>query len=298
MKIGLAFRNEIMGLRGGSWIVEQFDSLVARISGVWQVEHNDDGTHADVTASSVDVSGNVAAETVTVNDEVTLSATTDTLSAGSDVRITAGRATFIQGSIILGVTPSALLTSQTLLKYAGGGAQGGLAVRRGDDTGAANLSALAISGSTGTFTGALNLSGASAGQIQFPAAQNASADANTLDDYEEGTFTGTLTGVSGSVTATVRYTKIGNSVALDVPQVTGTSDATTKTITGMPAAIMPAREKTAVCLASDNGGGVVASRFNIGTDGVITVFATTAGGAWTASGAALVVAFQTSYTLA
>src|ERR1035437_2045665 len=37
--------------------------------------------------------------------------------------------------------------------------------------------------------GPLDLTGASAGQIKFPASQNASSDANTLDDYEEGTWT-------------------------------------------------------------------------------------------------------------
>ncbi|MBP6151890.1 MAG: hypothetical protein KA413_00295 [Candidatus Methylopumilus sp.] len=37
----------------------------------------------------------------------------------------------------------------------------------------------------------LDLSTSTAGQIKFPSSQNASADANTLDDYEEGTFTPT-----------------------------------------------------------------------------------------------------------
>ena len=65
----------------------------------------------------------------------------------------------------------------------------------------------------------LDISGASAGQIQFPATQNGSAGANVLDDYEEGTFTPTLTGssVSGSQTYGTRhgsYTKIGRQVSL------------------------------------------------------------------------------------
>ena len=65
----------------------------------------------------------------------------------------------------------------------------------------------------------LDISAASAGQIQFPATQNASADANTLDDYEEGTFTATLTPLtSGTITlsaATCTYTKIGRSVTVN-----------------------------------------------------------------------------------
>lgn len=55
------------------------------------------------------------------------------------------------------------------------------------------------------------------GQIKFPATAVPSADANTLDDYEEGTFTPTLYGetTAGSPTYVAqigKYTKIGNCV--------------------------------------------------------------------------------------
>lgn len=57
--------------------------------------------------------------------------------------------------------------------------------------------------------------------ITFPAAQSASSDANTLDDYEEGTFTPTLTFGGGSTGLTYLsqggfYTKIGNQVTVNV----------------------------------------------------------------------------------
>lgn len=70
-----------------------------------------------------------------------------------------------------------------------------------------------------TFTGqatipTINLTG---GQIVFPATQSASADANTLDDYEEGTWTpsqgGGLT-VVGTFSSSGKYTKIGRMVHL------------------------------------------------------------------------------------
>ena len=51
--------------------------------------------------------------------------------------------------------------------------------------------------------------------ITFPATQSASSDANTLDDYEEGTWTCSVYGelVTGTpATATGYYTKIGNIV--------------------------------------------------------------------------------------
>lgn len=54
--------------------------------------------------------------------------------------------------------------------------------------------------------------------ITFPATQSPSSDANTLDDYEEGTWTPALTGSTGSAgsyslsTANGRYVKIGQLV--------------------------------------------------------------------------------------
>jgi len=55
--------------------------------------------------------------------------------------------------------------------------------------------------------------------ITFPATQSASSDANTLDDYEEGTWTPTISGTSAVGTGTYsvqigRYTKIGNQVTI------------------------------------------------------------------------------------
>jgi hypothetical protein len=71
---------------------------------------------------------------------------------------------------------------------------------------------------TPTFTGqatipTINLTG---GQITFPATQSASSDANTLDDYEEGTFTPTF--ANGTFTYTRQqgyYTKIGRLVTVN-----------------------------------------------------------------------------------
>lgn len=65
------------------------------------------------------------------------------------------------------------------------------------------------------FSAGVDLS--SNGQIKFPATQNASSDANTLDDYEEGTWTPRVTygGSDSGQTYTVqngRYTKVGNIV--------------------------------------------------------------------------------------
>jgi hypothetical protein len=59
------------------------------------------------------------------------------------------------------------------------------------------------------------------GQIKFPASQNASSDANTLDDYEEGTYTPSVTGSTsgGPFTFSTQsgyYTKIGREVKVSM----------------------------------------------------------------------------------
>ena len=64
----------------------------------------------------------------------------------------------------------------------------------------------------------LNTTAASSGTgITFPATQSASSNANTLDDYEEGTFTPVFTFGSGSATYGTQngsYVKIGSSVTV------------------------------------------------------------------------------------
>jgi hypothetical protein len=75
----------------------------------------------------------------------------------------------------------------------------------------------------GLFTGNVGIGSAtpttSGSGITFPATQSASTDVNTLDDYEEGTWTPTIRGstVSGTYTpstTTAFYTKIGNVVTV------------------------------------------------------------------------------------
>ena len=74
--------------------------------------------------------------------------------------------------------------------------------------------------STTIGVGGATPSGSGSG-ITFPATQSASSNANTLDDYEEGTWTAVLGG-SGGISGqtyffrTGKYTKIGNRVICDL----------------------------------------------------------------------------------
>lgn len=81
-----------------------------------------------------------------------------------------------------------------------------------------------------TIGGVLTAAG---GQIAFPAAQNAAAGANVLDDYEEGAWTPALVGATSAGTQTYSsqtgvYVKIGRYVFL-----VGNLALTAKTLTGV-----------------------------------------------------------------
>lgn len=86
-----------------------------------------------------------------------------------------------------------------------------------------------MSGSTLTLNG---------GQIKFPVTQVASSDANTLDDYEEGTWTPVVTPSTGTITSQTcsgNYIKVGRLVTLtfNAQMLTGTMTAVSQ-ITGLP----------------------------------------------------------------
>jgi hypothetical protein len=82
----------------------------------------------------------------------------------------------------------------------------------------------------GTLTGLLTTNG----QIKFPATQNPSSDANTLDDYEEGTWTpGTTTWTVQPSFKLGRYVKIGKLVTINIT-IKGGAFSTDQFITGLP----------------------------------------------------------------
>jgi hypothetical protein len=81
----------------------------------------------------------------------------------------------------------------------------------------APANALDVTGNT-QITGRLTLAGTTAG-VAFPSSQTNTNLYNCLDDYEEGTFTPTISAVTATPTYTLQrgvYTKIGNRVFFDI----------------------------------------------------------------------------------
>ena len=114
--------------------------------------------------------------------------------------------------------------------------------------------------------GALTLAGTTvipaAGQIAFPATQNPSADANTLDDYEEGTWTPTI-GLLGTISysgQSGRYVKIGKVVWIEFYMVYSsndtTQDGTALYINGLPFTAAPSSGIGTSCMLTERVYGV------------------------------------------
>lgn len=94
------------------------------------------------------------------------------------------------------------------------------------------VDSVTIGGTTVSVPGLLSLTG---GQIKFPAAQNASADVNTLDDYEEGTWTPTLGGTATYSIQIGYYVKIGKLVLFNWRlQVTAIGTGDVDSVLGLP----------------------------------------------------------------
>jgi hypothetical protein len=147
--------------------------------------------------------------------------------------------------------------------YGSGGANSAFAgnVRIGSTT--APTVALDVTGSA-AVSSLVDISGAAAGQIKFPATQNASSNVNTLDDYEEGTFTPTITfggaGVGVTYTANTlgRYTKIGRLVSIYIRvQLTSKGSSTgAATINGLPFTVNATQFPVAPGVMAANGAGL------------------------------------------
>lgn len=118
---------------------------------------------------------------------------------------------------------------------------------------------------------------------------------------DKGTFTITYTGMTAGVTGTASWARMGNVVVLTLPLATGTSNLSTFTATGLPAAIQPASltQQVAVANCENTGtvGAVCQAQIN-SASGTITMLLAGASGGWTNSGVkGIAAASSVTYSL-
>lgn len=101
---------------------------------------------------------------------------------------------------------------------------------------------------------------------------------------EKGTFVLTATGLTTTVQVTAHYARSGSIVVLYIPPVSGTSNATTYTLTGLPAALKPANDQGFIPVIVQNNGTLAHGYMRVLTTGVIQFLHNFSGSGFTASG--------------
>jgi hypothetical protein len=143
-----------------------------------------------------------------------------------------GQSSFTNGQLLIGNTTGNTLTKATLT------AGSNITITNGN--GAITIAGAASGASltTPSFTSTIGVGGATASAsgagVTFPATQNLSTNANTLDDYEEGTWTPNISSLI-NMTGTAgfqhtAYTKIGNKCFMEAG-ITGLTVTTANTQT-------------------------------------------------------------------
>jgi hypothetical protein len=215
-----------------------YEFLWTKSDGTWLFGHNGTALTTNVTGSSGSCTGNAAtAGTATNQSGGTVSATTGTFSG--DVYTSAGQFRTNRANAA-GVTTSGLVlqidggTQAQIVTPASGTMAfytGNIERVRIDNFGNVTLQEnISVGGAVPTTSGS---------GITFPTPNVVSTNANTLDDYEEGTWTPVLTsGFTTTGTVTNRsgvFTKIGRSVTVSwIVQASTVSPANGAVMSGLP----------------------------------------------------------------
>jgi hypothetical protein len=212
-------------------------------------------TPSTVVATTIGASGailsgtNIGFSTANVNSYIYKANDTNTGTGSLTIQAGAGSATFGGGLILYGHSHATNAGSvQAGISTGSGGTFGVCVGGTGSTTnvftvdGSGNVVATStIKGATTIGVGNATPSASGAG-ITFPATQSASTNANTLDDYEEGTWTPTVGTNNGTATTytigTAYYTKVGRLVNVSgkITPTNGTLGTTNSwvRITGLP----------------------------------------------------------------
>lgn len=213
---------------------------------IWSVDNLGAPNALNVVAGDLSVTGNA---TVTGNTTINGTLTPvgnilgairmpTSLSVGTDLRVTAGPLTVIdpnnENLVTLDPTHAAFTSSAVFVNStrAASGAFNFLRFQANsvDEFTARGDGMLQIAQGLGVGNASPPASG-----IAFPATQVAVADANTIDDYEEGTWNPITGGTATYTTQLGQYTKIGRTVYISgLLQINSQGTGSLSTISGLP----------------------------------------------------------------
>lgn len=117
-------------------------------------------------------------------------------------------------------------------------------------------------------------------------------------DYEEATATLTATGMTTSPTATAQFTRVGKNVSFYLSAtITGTSNSSAFTLTGIPTNMRPANSRYILVTIQDNGGSFTLARGVISSTGVITLYKDFSGTGFISTGTKSIAPLEITYQL-
>lgn len=109
-----------------------------------------------------------------------------------------------------------------------------------------------------------------------------------VSDYPDeigdfGSYTATATGMTTSPTGTIQYHRVGKTVTLNIPIITGTSNSANFTLTGAPQKIRPTNNQRATLIVTDNGSNAVGIA-EVFPSGTLVLYRDVSANPFTASG--------------
>jgi hypothetical protein len=145
-----------------------------------------------------------------------------------------------------------------------------------------------------------NITIAPTGIVVFDTAQNSLSNIPNLPIIQggfNGQFTGVVTGLTTTVSDAVQFNRVGSTVTLKFKTMTGTSNTTACTITGLPSYLWPVKQQICVSRIKDNSiisfGLAIVSEI----DGVITISVGAEGVAFANTGIKGIEAVTITYSL-
>ena len=136
--------------------------------------------------------------------------------------------------------------------------------------------------------------------ITFPSIPDLSTDPNTLDAYRLGSGISGASGFSDNPSGIITLLRVGDAVTVNMPLVSGTSNATTFTFTDQAALFsqyLPTSTRFAPVRVQNNGGSFQWGMIEVATTGILTVRLNPNGDAFTASGTKAIGACSFSYLI-